>query len=161
MSATLTIDRSNLPGSLPDLVIGQDVASGFTLDPALSIGAVTWRKRIADVSDNVAGRQMIDCVRETAEVRGSITCHGDDEDDLQDRLAEIITALTQVDPTAGFQTFTMTYDHGSAAYKWTCTEPGDCTPGISSELNDQEMAALMQPVGFVIVRNPIPLQGPI
>lgn len=158
MSATLTIDRSNL--SLEDLVIGQDVSSGFTLDPQLSIGDVTWRKRTEE-ADNVAGRYMGDYAREFSEVRGSITCYGDDEEDLQDRLAEIITALTQGAQTAAFQPFPMTYTHGAAVYQWTCTEPGDCTPGASGTLDDTEMAALMQPVGFVIVRNPIPIQGPI
>lgn len=158
MSATLTIDRSNL--SLADLVIGADVTSGFTLDPALKIGDVTWRKRVEE-SNNVAGRQMTDYTRDTTEVVGSITCHGDDEEDLQDRLAEIIAALTQVDDTAGFQSFTMTYTHGAAVYRWKCTEPADCVPGASGQIEDAEMAAFMQPVGFTIVRNPIPLDGPI
>lgn len=158
MAATLTIARTNL--SLSALVLGQDVSTGFTLDPQLSIGDVTWRKRTEE-QDNVAGRYMTDYVRAASEVRGSVTCYGDDEEDLQDRLAEIITALTQVDATLGFQEFNMTYTHGTAVYKWACTEPADLTPGVSGTLEDSEMANLMQPVGFVIVRNPIPIEGPI
>lgn len=161
MAATLTIDRSNL--ALADLVVGADAATGYTLDPGLSIGSVTWRKHVEQEA-NVAGRQLIDYVRDVSAVSGSITCHGTSEADLQAKLSALITALTQVDATLGFQTFTMTYTHGAAVYQWTCTEPADCTiggEGSSGALNDMEMAQYLQPLGFTIVRDPIPLSGPI
>lgn len=159
MGATLTIDRTNL--SLTDLVIGTDTTTGYTLDPGLKLGDVTWRKHTEE-SENVAGRQLIDYVRDSTEVRGSITVHGMSETDLQTKMGALITALTRVDDTLGFQAFPMTYTHGAAVYQWTCTEPGDLTIGSSTDqLDDMEMASFLQSVGFVIVRDPIPLAGPI
>jgi hypothetical protein len=160
VSATLTIDRTNL--GLGDYVIGVDPAAGRTLDPALSIGSVTWRKE-TEVEKNVAGRTMTDYTRAEASVVGSLTLHASDEVDLQTKLAEAIEALCQVDPVDGFRQFPMTYEHGAAIYQWTCTEPADVTPGASSTavLDDAELAVFVQAVGFTIIRDPIALQGPI
>lgn len=159
MAATLTIDRSNLPGSLADLVIGVDPDDGFTLDPSLSIGSITWRKETSEAA-NVAGREMVDYTRDTSVVTGSVTCWGTDADDLQDRIAELVEALTQVDPTDGFSKFTMTYTHDAAVYSWKCTEPADITL-TNGALDDAEMAQFFQSFSFEIVRNPIPTAGPI
>lgn len=158
MSATLTVSRTNL--SLSDLVLGVDPNTGFTLDPQLSIGSVTWRKTIADRTANVAGRQMIDYTREECIAAGSVTCYGSTETDLQSKIATLITALTQIDATAGFQPFTMTYTHGTATYSWTCTEPADVTPTTGS-LDDAEMAVFIQSFRFEIQRDPVALSGPI
>src|SRR4051812_31765770 len=158
MAATLTISRANL--SLADLVVGSDYTTGYTLDPALKLGDIIWRKHVEE-SQNVAGRQMIDYVREATEAAGSITVYGSNETDLQTKLGTLITALTQVDVTLGFQSFTMTYAHGAATYQWTCTEMADCTIGASSAIDDMEMANFMQSVAWTVVRDPIPLAGPI
>lgn len=157
MGATLTIDRTNL--SLAALVIGTDTSIGYTLDPSLKLGDVIWRKHTEE-SQNVAGRQLIDYVRESTEAVGSITIHGTSETDLQTKLGALITALTQVDATLGFQPFTMTYTHGAATYQWTCTEPADCTLGAAT-VDDMEMANFLQAVTWTVVRDPIPLAGPI
>lgn len=164
MAATLTIDRSNL--GLADLVIGTNDATGFTLDPSFSMGTVSWRKATSE-APNVPGRTMGDYTRDTMVTTGSIKCYGLDTDTdptvgLQSRISEVITALTQVDPTEGFRPFTMTYTHGTAVYKWTCTEPGDCSPGDDGGvLSDMEMADNFQSIHFANVRDPIPLEGPI
>lgn len=158
MAATLTIDRTNL--TLAALVVGTDTTTGYTLDPALKLGDITWRKRTEE-SANVAGRQLIDYVRESTEASGSITVYGSTETDLQTKLGALITALTQVDATLGFQSFTMTYAHGAATYQWTCTEPADCTIGTAGAADDMELANFMQAVSWTVVRDPIPLQGPI
>lgn len=163
MAATLTISRANL--SLDDLVIGSDDSTGYTLDPDFSMGSVAWRKK-TEQADNVDGRVMTDYARDTMVVTGSIHCHADPttetEVDLQNRIGALIDALTQVDPTLGFQPFTMTYTHGAAVYQWTCTEPADCSPGSDGGvLSDAEMASLTQAIHFAVVRDPIPLAGPI
>lgn len=159
MAATLTIDRTNL--SLAALVIGSDTSTGYTLDPSIKLGDVIWRKH-TEQAPNVAGRQLIDYVRDATEAAGSITVHGTSETDLQTKLGALITALTQVDAANGFASFTMTYTHGSAVYQWTCTEPADCIPGTATgTVDDMEMAAFMQSVQWTVVRDPIPLQGPI
>lgn len=156
MSATLTIDRTNL--SLTPLVIGPDPSTGYTLDPALTIGSVTWRKQTSTAS-NVPGRTLGDYTRDVSAAVGSITCHGSDETDLQNLLGDLIDALTQT--AGGFAPFTMTYTHGAAVYQWTCTEPADLTFGEGETLNDAEMATFTQPVAFTVTRDPIPLAGPI
>src|SRR4051812_40290154 len=99
MGATLTIDRTNL--TLSALVIGTDTSSGYTLDPAVKLGEITWRKHTEE-EQNVAGRQLIDYVRDTTEASGSITVYGTSETDLQTKLGVLVTALTQVDATLGF-----------------------------------------------------------
>jgi hypothetical protein len=158
VTATLTVDRSAL--SLPDLVIGVDIASGYTLDPKLRIGDVIWRKETSE-APNVPGRTLGDFTRASTEVVGSITCHGSSEANLQSLLGTLIAALTQV-TASGFAPFPMTYTHGTATvYRWTCTEPGDLTLGDQSGLDDAELASFVQAVGFTVVRDPIPLAGPI
>lgn len=160
MGATLTISRAHLEMD-PFGPIGTDVDSGFTLDKEVSLGSITWRKRTFE-QDNVPGRTMRAYTRDTMVARGGIKCHGDDEQDLQDKLAEVIQALTQM-PADGspFQPFNITYDHGDARYKFKCLEPADLTFGGGDDLDDEEMAAVTQSVGFVVVRNPIPILGPI
>lgn len=159
MTASLTVDRSNL--SLPDLVFGQDLATGFVIAPGLSFGTVTWRKH-TEQSDNIAGRQLIDYVRDASVVSGTALIAGTNETSLQSRISEAITALTQVDATLGFQTFTLTFTHGAAVYSCTATEPGDITPGDDGVFDDMLMEGnFIQPLGFTIVRNPIALSGPI
>lgn len=161
MATSLTIDRSNLPGSLPDLVFDQDYSSGFVLLPGLSFGTVTWRKK-TDQADNVAGRQLIDYTRETSVVSGAVMICGTTATDLQNKIGEAITALTQVDDTAGFAPFGLTFTQGTAVYSCNATEPGDVTPGEDGAFDDTLMEDyFIQPLTFAIVRNPIPTAGPI
>lgn len=161
MTASLTIDRSNL--SLGDLVFGQNPSTtGFVLAPGLSFGTVTWRKHTEE-EQNVAGRQLIDYVRDTSIISGTVEIYGSNEADLQSKISEAIAALTQVDATLGFQTFTLTFSHGGTLYRCTATEPGDVSPGDDGVFDDVAMdnGNFMQPLSFTIVRNPIPVLGPI
>lgn len=159
MTAELRIGRDNIDPLLTALVAGSDPDDGFTLDKEVSFGPLSWRKGFAE-SPNSPGRTMTDYTRDVMTVSASIKCHGGDEVELQDRLAEVLEALWQV-TADGFQPFNMTYLHGAATYKWKCTEPADVTIGEAGSVDDEEMAHFMQSVGFVIVRNPIPIEGPI
>lgn len=160
MAGTLTVSRANL--SLGNLVFGADASTGFVLSPGLSFGTIDWRKTYPPSPANVAGRQMIDCVREASVIEGAVDLYAVSETDLQDKIGEVITALTQVDATAGFQTFTVTFAHGTALYRATVTEPGTVTPGADGVFDDEQMDGyFMQSLGFVLPRDPIPLLGPI
>lgn len=162
MAGTLTIDRTNL--GLGDLVFGNDPETGFVLAPGLSFGTITWRKNTQGEDQfNVAGRQLIDYCRASTTVAGTVEIYGASEADLQSKIGEAITALTQVDGTSGFQTFTITFSHGGTLYRCTATEPGDVTPGDDGVFDDVAMdnGNFIQALGFAIVRDPIPLLGPV
>lgn len=166
MAGELEIDRTFL--SLDPLVISNDETDGVTLDREFSMGTVTWRKATSE-QPNVPGRTMGDFTRDTSTVTGGITCYGSTPTELQTRIGIVIAALVQVDPDLGFPDdgYLMTYRHidgsDTATYQWRCTEPADCTLGGSPDgaIADDEMASLIQPVKFQVVRKSIPVQGPI
>lgn len=158
MTVSLVIDRSAL--SLTDLTFGRDSDTGFVLAPGLSFGTVTWRKQTSEQS-NVPGRAMGDYTRDTSIVAGTVEIYGTDEVDLANKIGEAIEAMTQT--ASGFTPFTITFNHGAAVYQCTATEPGDVTPGEDGVFDDVAMdnGNFMQMLTFSIVRDPIPLQGPI